>query len=225
MYRKVRSELHGIGPDAYRREAARRLGVTPEEYDAAFYAKAVKVPKLPTPDVKPSLDPAVKLKVSESLQVFIGDAVTPNQAKLLRESVLGSDTRSEFIRRALSGYDYFEDAAEVYVAYDKASNLVGALSLIKHTEEEAGIAYNLIDYMGARGARAGTVLVRKAMQQSLARGVSLYAEATTESVGFWRKMGFIVDPDGVGTEYYGLSLSMLISRLREVALRMQKIAT
>ncbi len=60
MYLKVRKELHGLGSDAYKREAARRLGMDVDDYvrlraskGAAKIAKPVtpKTPKPPMPSM------------------------------------------------------------------------------------------------------------------------------------------------------------------------------
>ena len=44
-YRKQRTLLHGAGPEAYRKAAAKALGISDEAFLAAFYAEAKAQPE------------------------------------------------------------------------------------------------------------------------------------------------------------------------------------
>lgn len=64
MYLKVRKELHGLGADAYKREAARRMGLTYEDYDRLrkeFHAGKKAAKKAAPP-------PTVVKKATEAIQ-------------------------------------------------------------------------------------------------------------------------------------------------------------
>lgn len=138
--------------------------------------------------------------------------VSPEEAKKLLDEVKGDDNRADYMRAALKGYDNFGDKASVYVARDKNGKLTGAMAIVDHDDPEEldlgdGVKltpYSLVDYVGAvADTSAGTELVKQARQHANKRNQPLYVEPTSDSLGFWKKMGAVEDPLDEGAAYYG----------------------
>lgn len=133
-------------------------------------------------------------------------------AAQLAAEVTGDDERSEYIRRALGGLEEFgPNVATTYVSRDASGKITGAMTIVDHvtegelTEDDMEFTpYSVIDYVGATGGGAGTELVRRAIQHALDTNTTIYAEPTPASDTFWRKMGFVEDPLGEGTQFVGL---------------------
>lgn len=148
--------------------------------------------------------------------------VDDNQALEAMLEIEGDDTRSLYILRALEGKGEFGEFANTFVARDANGKLQGAMTITRHDED----GYNTIDYIGAQGQGTGQALVEQAEKVALQRKVSLYAEATETSESFWRdKIGMTVDPDGLGTDFYGFTVEELKRRAasRKKAATVQKM--
>jgi len=115
--------------------------------------------------------------------------------------VTGTDDQSEYIRRALDAKKDFGEEAQVLVKQDTNGDVVGALGLVKHEDD----GMYIIDYLGSKGGGSGTELVKEAARVARDDGLSLYAEPTATSAGFWEKIGFEDDPDGIGSPFMGIS--------------------
>ena len=130
-------------------------------------------------------------------------------AQSLRSEVTGDTDSDEYIRRALDGLEEFgPEVATTYVSRDESGKLTGAMTIVDHVtdaNEDDLSPYSVIDYIGARGDGAGRKLVKQAIEHALETDTVIYAEPTSQSSGFWAKMGFRPDPLGEGVDFHGLT--------------------
>jgi hypothetical protein len=128
----------------------------------------------------------------------------PDDAAEMADLVVGTDDRATYLRTALqSGRDI---GATVLATAGDDGVPNAALGLVDRTEEGEGM---FIDYLGSTRPGGGRELVLEAARRALDEGSPLYAEPTAGSRGFWERMGFVEDPEGIGAPFSGVALEDL----------------
>lgn len=85
MYLQVRKELHGLGPDAYKREAARRMDMTYDDYNTLRMKKGIKEPKIKVDVPTPTPVPAPIIPLTPTIPVPVTDLPVDDVVNMFKQ--------------------------------------------------------------------------------------------------------------------------------------------
>jgi hypothetical protein len=158
----------------------------------------------PTKAASPST-PLVVPSASKYLKV---DYLAPAQAAKEANKIKGTTQNEQFIKNALEAKAEFGNHSVGLVVKGDGGDIIGAMNLVDHikdAEEEGLSPYMLIDYVGSEaGSGSAKAMITEAIKIAKNKKGILLAEPTQSSITYWQKQGFVEDPLGEGSSFFGL---------------------